>query len=292
MKKLALTLVAVAIVAVLIVGILYFNYDLTSNAHIEIISFNTTETSSGSSIGVVNVWFVLNLTNTGVGDAKNLTVTFSTNTTNESSQQLVYTNSMQPYDQIFEFKINEVCLLGGIKAGETKDFMFYWAVSSDSYAPLLTATLKSNTAILDQATVSIPPIPNVKITTFVYTGVFHGTRLGPMLELFSLSYANFGTTEVKDLTVTLNTSKTTENYVDPYNRTSTPNYDPYDFIDETINGINYPLESLKVKETKIFEKTYSLQGGFLLVQPFALTVTLKSNDTTLDQATILISYSG
>lgn len=290
MKAMLLVIVGVAVIAVLIAGVLSLNY-FTSNPHVEITSFNTTETASGSSIGVVNIRFVLNLTNTGVCDAKDLTVIFSANTTNESSQQLVYTNSRPPYDQIAEFKINEACLLGGIKAGETRDFMFYWAVSSDSYTPLLTATLKSN-VILDQATVTIPPIPNVKITNLVYTGVFHGTKLGPMLDLFSLSYTNLGMTDVKDLYVTLNTSKTTENYKDPYNRTSTPNYDPYDFLDETINGKNYPLESLKAKETKTFEKTYSLQGGFLLVQPFALTITLKSNDIILDKSTILIPYSG
>ncbi len=81
-----------------------------------------------------------------------------------------------------------------------------------------------------------------------------------MLDLFSLSYTNLGTTDVKDLTVTLNTSKTTENYTDPYDRLTIPGYDPYDFLDETINGKTYSLENLKAKETKTFEKTYSLKG--------------------------------
>ena len=61
-------LVVFAVVAVLICGALSLNNLLTSNPHVEITSFNTTRTSSGSSIGVVNVWFVLNLTNTGTGD--------------------------------------------------------------------------------------------------------------------------------------------------------------------------------------------------------------------------------
>ncbi len=170
--------------------------------------------------------------------------------------------------------------------------MSYWPVSVDFDASLLVATVKSNEAILDQATVTIPSIPNVKITNFICTGVWHGTTLGPMLDLFSLSYTNLGMADAKDLTVTLNTSKTTENYTDPYNRTSIPGYDPYDFLDETINGKIYTLESLKAKETKNFEKSYFLDGGFLLVQPFALTATLKSNDIILDQATIMIPISG
>jgi hypothetical protein len=285
-------LAAVAVVAVLVVGILSLNYDLTPNPHVKITSFNTTGASSGSSLGVVNVWFVLNLNNTGTGDVEDMTITFSTNRTIESHKQLIYTNSTPPYKHIAEFEMEEPFLLGDLKAKETKDFMFYWAVSFDYDAPPLTATLKSSEAVLDQATTTIPPIPNVKITNFVYTGIFHGTKLGPMLDLFSLSYTNLGTTDVKDLTVTLNTSKTTENYTDPYDRRNIPGYNPYNFLDETINGETYSLESLRAKETKTFEKIYSLQGGFLLVQPFALTATLKSNDTILDQATIMIPYSG
>jgi hypothetical protein len=232
----------------------------------------------------VHIWFVLNLTNTGTSDVENLTITFSTNRTIESNQQLIYTNSTPPYDHIAEFEMGEPCLLGDLKAKETKDFMFYWAVSFDSYAPPLTATLKFNGAILDQAITAIPPIPNVRITNFICLGIWHGTRLGPMLDLFSLSYTNLGMTDVKDLTVTLNTSKT-NTYPRP---TPNPQYHPYRLLDETINGETYPLESLKAKETKTFEKTYFMDMGFLLVEPFALTATLKSNDTILDQATIMI----
>jgi hypothetical protein len=154
------------------------------------------------------------------------------------------------------------------------------------------AALESSEAIQDQAAVTMPPVPNVKITNFTCTGIWHGTTLGPMLDLFSLSYTNLGLTDINDLTVTLNTSKTTENYTDPYHDTSNPNYNPYDFLDEYINGDTYLLESPKAGETKTFEKTYFMNKGFLLVQPFALTATLKSNDTILDQATIIIPISG
>jgi hypothetical protein len=119
-------------------------------------------------------------------------------------------------------------------------------------------------------------------------GIWHNTALGPMLDLFSLNYTNLGTTDVKGLTVTLNTSKTDENYTDPYHDISNPD-NGYYFLDETINGETYPLGSLKVKETKTFEKSYWLYGA--LVQPFALTATLKSNDTILDQATVTIPIS-
>jgi hypothetical protein len=288
----AAVLVGIAVVAVLIVGVLSFNFALTAIPHVEISSFKTAGISSGSSLGVVNLWFVLNLTNAGIGDVKDLTIVFSTNTTIESFKQLVYTNSTFPYDRIGEFELGEACMLGGIKAGETKDFRFCWVVGFGFESSPITVTLRSDEAVLDQATTIIPPIPNVKIASFVYTGVFHGTKLGPMLDLFSLSYTNLGTTDVKDLTVTLNTSKTTQNYTDPYGRRNIPGYSPYGFLDETINWETYSLESVEAKETKNFEKIYSLQGGFLLVQPFALTATLKANNTTLDHATIMIPYSG
>jgi hypothetical protein len=112
-----------------------------------------------------------------------------------------------------------------------------------------------------------------------------------MLDLFSLNYTNCGMVDIENLTVTLNTTKTDENYTDPYHHT-TPEYDPYRFLDEVINGETYPLESLKAGETKTFEKTYFMDSGFLLVQPFALTITLKSNNATIDQATNMIPISG
>ena len=97
--------------------------------------------------------------------------------------------------------MGESYLLGDLRTGEAKDFMFYWAVSVGSYAPSLTATVKSNQAILDQETATIPPIPNVKITNFIYLGKWHGTTLGGMLDLFSLSYTNLGMTDAENLYV-------------------------------------------------------------------------------------------
>jgi hypothetical protein len=166
--------------------------------------------------------------------------------------------------------------------------MFYWAVSFGFDAPPLTATLKTNEAILDQATISIPPIPNVKITNFICLGTWHGTRLGGLLDLFSLSYTNLGNTDIENLTVTLNTSKTNEKDPDP-----NPNsrYNPKVFLDEYINGDTYLLESLKAGETKSFDKSYFEWGAYNSVEPFALTATLKFNDTVLDQATITIPIS-
>jgi hypothetical protein len=282
---------AAAVVAVLIAGaVLSLAVVLYFQPRVEITSFGTTGTASGSSIGVVNVRLVLNLTNTGSGDVKNLTVTFSTNTTIGSQQQLIHTNSTSSYDYISEFEMEEPCLLGTLKAKETKNFTFYWAVSFGFDAPPLTATLKTNEVTLDQATITIPPIPNVKITNFVCLGIWHGTRLGPLLDLFSLNYTNLGMTDVKDLTVTLNTSKTNENYTDPHHDTSNPDYNRYEFLDETINGETYPLGNLMAKETKTFKKSYWLEGA--LVEPFELTATLKSKNTILDQATITIPISG
>lgn len=276
-----ISLVAVAIVAVLFIGILSLNYSLTSNLHVEITSFHSTGTTSGSSLGVVNVWFVLNLTNMGTSDIDNLTVTFSENRTIEGNRQLTYTNSSPSGDSIAEFEIGQPFPLGVIKAEETKDFMFYWPVNIDFDAPPLTATLKSNEEIIDQATATIPPIPNVKITNFVCLDIRHGTRLGPILDLFSLSYTNLAATDVSNLTLELSTSRIDKNYTLPQ-RTSY-----YGFFDEEfVNGETYPLESLKAKETKTFEKSYAIYDS--LIKPFVLTATLKCKNTILDQATITV----
>jgi hypothetical protein len=276
---------AVAFVVVLIVGVLLsLNYVLTLQPHVEITSFDTTGTTSGSSIGVVNVRLVLNLTNTGSGDVKNLTVTFSTNTTIGSQQHLIHTNSTSSYDHISEFEMEEPCLLGSLKAKETKNFTFYWAVNVGFDAPPLTATLKTNEVTLDQATITIPPIPNVKITNFVCLGIWHGTKLGLALDLFSLNYTNLGTIDVENLTITLNTSRTNENDADTLPI-------PYRYLDEYINGDTYHLESIKVNETKSFKRGYLIGLYNLKVEPFALTATLKSTDTILDQATITIPIS-
>lgn len=129
------------------------------------------------------------------------------------------------------------------------------------------------------------PAPNVKITEFTYLGNWHGTRLGGLLDLFSLSYTNLGTTDAENLYIILNATKTNEKY--ETTPTPIPQYNPYHLLDEDINGEIYPLESLKANETKTIQKSYS-DVGFLLVEPFTLTVTLKSNETILDQAKIMI----
>ena len=66
----------------------------------------------------------------------------------------------------------------------------------------------------------------------------------------------------------------------------------YRYLDDYINGDIYYLEGIKVNETKNFEKGYLIGLYNLRVEPFTLTVTLKSNDTILDQATIVIPISG
>ena len=134
------------------------------------------------------------------------------------------------------------------------------------------------------------PIPNVKITNFIYLGNWHGTTLGAALDLFSLGYTNYELSDVENLTVTLNTTKTNGK-----DTGITPNttYDPNEgFLDEYINGVTYELEVLNAGETKTFEKTYFMWGAYKYVEPFVLTATLKSNSTILDQATIMIPISG
>lgn len=147
---------------------------------------------------------------------------------------------------------------------------------------VLNSTTVPNEADFDQTATPTPPPINVEITDFAYVGVWHGTRLGGMLDLFTLTYTNLGVTAAENLTVTLSTHKINETEPTP-----TPEYNPYYFLDEDINGEIYQLESLNASETKTFERSY-LDVGFLKSEPFNLTVTLKSKDIILDQATITI----
>ena len=149
--------------------------------------------------------------------------------------------------------------------------------------PYYNATYNSNKGTIDQATPAITPTPtptpNVKITNFICTGIWYGTKLGAALDLFSLSYTNLGMPDVENLTVTLNTSKTNEKDTD-----TTPNttYNPNEgFLDEYINGDTYELENLKAGETKTLEKTYFMWRAYKYVEPFFLTATLKSMTQSL-----------
>ena len=280
----------IAIVAILIAGVLLsLTCVLNFQPSVEITSFTSTGTSSGSSDGTVRLSFILNLTNTGTIDIENLIVTFSANTTSESQIQLIYANSTSPYDRIAGFSLGDPCGLGALKAKETRDFLFYYEVGFGFDAPALTVTLESNEVTLDQATATTPPIPNVKITDFTCLDIHHGTKLGLILDLFSLNYTNYGPTDGENLTLTLHTSKT--NGGDPQQPTSSPRYNTYRFLDEYINGDIYHLESIKVNETKNFEKGYRISLYNLEVEPFVLTVVLKCNDTIVDQATINIPIS-
>jgi hypothetical protein len=161
-------LVAVAIIAVLIVGIAVF---LGNNAinppinsapapiiDVKITSFNYTGDSLSTSHGIAFRWFLLNYTNFGTVDVENLTITFNTGRTIENNRQLIHTNSTPPYNHIAEFTRGEPYPLGGIKTNETRDLTFYWPVGLIDYPHEFnfTATLKSNDTILDQAAIMIP----------------------------------------------------------------------------------------------------------------------------------------
>lgn len=124
------------------------------------------------------------------------------------------------------------------------------------------STYNPNNGTIDQTTRTIQPTPDVKITNFTCLGIWHGTTLGPMLDLFSLDYTNRGMIDIENMSLTLNTIKTDKNYTDP-NHPITPEYNPYRFLDEVINGETYPLENLKAGETRSFEKTYFMDSGFL-----------------------------
>ena len=75
---------------------------------------------------------------------------------------------------------------------------------------MIVGILSLNYYLIPNPPVMNPSLPDVKITNFICTGVWGNSRLGSDLDLFSLNYTNLGAVDVKNLTITVNTSRADE----------------------------------------------------------------------------------
>ena len=147
-----LAIAAVAVVAVLIVGVLSLNYALTPQPNVKITNFICLGTWHGTKLGAALDLFSLSYTNLGMTDIENLTVTVNTSKINETDTDpsLVFLD---------EYINGETYQLENLKAEETKIFekTYFMFGAYNSVEPFtLTAILKFNGTMLDQATVIIP----------------------------------------------------------------------------------------------------------------------------------------
>ena len=105
--------------------------------------------------------------------------------------------------------------------------------------------------------------------------------------MFLLTYTNNGTTDVDNITITFSTNSTFEmsREIDVFE--PAPNLN--NSIRSFVMGEPYSLGTIKANETKEFIGCiWNYLGDSSKVHGFAFTATLKSNDTFLDQATIMI----
>jgi hypothetical protein len=133
---------------------------------------------------------------------------------------------------------------------------------------------------------SAKPITDVTVTSFNLNGYYNPVGV-VWIDMFNLTYTNNGTTDVDNITITFTTNSTSE-----ISR-EIEVFDPVPNQNNTIRsfamGEPYSLGNLKADETKEFiGGIWNYLGDSSKVHGFAFTAILKSNDTFLDQATIMI----
>jgi hypothetical protein len=124
---------------------------------------------------------------------------------------------------------------------------------------------------------------NVTINSFNLTGYYNPVGV-VWNDKFNLTYTNNGTTDVYNTTITFSTNSTYE-----INRTIVHFALAPEDYGEFMMGTEYPLGVIKTNETKEFSGCiWNYLGDSSKVHGFAFTATLKSNETLLDQKTIMI----
>ena len=141
----------------------------------------------------------------------------------------------------------------------------------------------------DSANIHSPtpkPIIDVKITNFNLTGYYNPVGV-VWNDMFLLTYTNNGTTNVDNTTITFSTNSTFEmsREIDVFE--PAPNLN--NSIRSFVMGEPYSLGTIKANETKKFIGCiWNNLGDSSKVHGFAFTATLNSNDTLLDQETVMI----
>jgi hypothetical protein len=131
---------------------------------------------------------------------------------------------------------------------------------------------------------STKPSINVTITSFNLTGYFNPVGV-VWIDMFNLTYANNGPTNADNITITFSTNSTYEmnRTIDVFHSKS------LNYTGEFSMGTPWFLGDIKTNETKeLIGGIWNYLGDSSKVHGFAFTATLKSNDTLLDQQSIMI----
>ncbi|NLF87919.1 hypothetical protein GX563_03760 [Candidatus Bathyarchaeota archaeon] len=166
----AFVLIAVIGIVILTIGIVYSVVNSMQSGlpvNVTITSFNLT--GYGNPVGVVwNDEFALNYTNSGLTDANNVSITFSTNSPFQIKREISVFDPNYPHYYIDSLTMGQAYPLGTIKAGGYKEFHGEIWNNLDDSAKMggytVYVTLKSKDMILDQAQLLIPKLQTYNIT--------------------------------------------------------------------------------------------------------------------------------
>lgn len=132
----------------------------TSTLNLKITNFTCTGTWHGTTLGASLDLFSLNYTNLGNTPIENLTITLNTTKTNEKNTNPTPYTTYNPNEGFLDQYLNgQTYPLENLTPGETKCFektYFMWGAYKYVEPFFLTATIKANETILDQATIMIP----------------------------------------------------------------------------------------------------------------------------------------
>jgi hypothetical protein len=133
---------------------------------------------------------------------------------------------------------------------------------------------------------SAKSITNVTVTSFNLNGYYNPVGV-VWIDMFNLSYTNNGKIDVDNITINFTTNSTFEISREIAVFEPAPNQN--NTVRSFVMGDPYSLGNIKANETKEFiGGIWNYLGDSSKVHGFAFNATLKSNDTFLDQATIMI----
>jgi hypothetical protein len=292
MNRRHLLICGTVFLAILVGGLVVYSWYLLSNnaqpeAQARIIDFTADTSFKGCLVGVTtDIWFNVTVQNTGKTDITGANVIVEISGVNDSSI-CGYDNQSLGILHVNETRQVRAIILTDISH-------FYQVASSNFTAKLIingtvldTRQLFPSAINLQQAPLPTTATkPEAHITDFYLNGYYNPVGV-VWNDMFLLTYANNGTTDVDNTTITFSTNSTFEmsREIDVFEPAPNVNNSIRSFV----MGEPYSLGTIKINETKEFIGCiWNYLGDSSKVHGFAFTATLKSNETLLDQETVMI----
>jgi hypothetical protein len=291
-------LVVVTASIILIIGVIallgnnFFNPQTIASA--KITDFSVEWTPFPTVVGVTSIsTFNVTVENNGTVELAGLIVTI---------ERIANDNKTNPDDYTYPTSSDYNFSLSLVQSKTIKVYIIANMIRTMEYQNShqnFLATLSSNGTVLDTCQLFPSAInlqqaplpttatkPEVYITDFYLNGYYNPVGV-VWIDMFNLTYTNNGTTDVDNITVTFTTNSTFEisREIDVFEPVPNQN----NTIRSFVMGEPYSLGNIKANETKEFiGGIWNYLGDSSKVHGFAFTATLKSNETLLDQETVMI----